>query len=318
MARRVAYGGLAALIILAAAAVGGFILLVALLVPGGDAPPDLPPLTGDQTPLVRIEDKVITRFQVEVASRYHKIRTKDGYPDHGILLDWMHLAAWETILQKYGKGITNNDLREERERQTRSSKDRETLKKITDFLDRYPGMYDAIMVRPALANQGIHRLHKSRAVQGEAWEKAEAGLKEALRDPDFFRRIKETQPEMYRRVDSRTELPGPANLEHPPDLIKQIRQMALDFANKELKTAVVGEVKPEIIDEEGSLTLVRLIEKGPDFAVYETVAYRKTVYELWFEAELRKLKGEILDEKARKGLQDNLKENVFHRWLFGG
>lgn len=316
MTGRTAYGGLTALILLAVAGIGVVVLLVALIIPGGQEP-TIPTVVRDDTPLVRIEDKLITRFQVNVAKQYHLLRSKDGFPDHGILVDWMHLAAWETILQRHGKGITPDDVKQERARQERSSRDKETLKKVADFLDRYPGMYDAIMVRPSLANQAIHRLHGSRAIQAEAWEKAEAGLKEALRDADYFRRMKETDPQSYRRVDSRTELPGDPAHDHPQDLIDRARMIAKEFADKNLATVVPGEVRPEVWDDEGSLAVVRLLERTPGYAVYEVVTYRKTLYELWFEAELKKLKGEILDEKARQDLKEKLKENVFHRWLFG-
>jgi hypothetical protein len=318
MTRKGAYGGLTALILLAVAGIGIVVLLVALVVPGVDEP-EAPKLVIDKTPLVRIEDKVITRYQMEVATEHHlRRRPKEGFPYHGILLDWMYLAAWETILERHGKGITPDDVKRERERQERSSKDKDSLKKIADFLDRYPGMYEAIMVRPVLANNAIHKFHGSRANQAEAWDKAEAGLKEALRDPDFFRRIQESQPDMYRRVDSRDPMPpGPPEIVHPPHLIEGERKRIIEFVERELATVAPREVRPVILDEEGVLSILRLIERTPEHAVFEVVSYRKTLYDIWFEGELKKLKGEILDERARKELKDNLKENVFRRWLFG-
>ena len=162
--------GLAALLVLSAAAIGTVVVVVAL-VRSDDAPESPARLNpDDKKPLVVIEDRVITEFHLDLAREYHRLRKgKDGFllPDHGILLDAISLAAWELILKKYGQAATPEEIAEERARQIRESRDRETLNKILQLLDRYPGMFEWIMVRPTLTNNRIHRLHQQQVIQQE-------------------------------------------------------------------------------------------------------------------------------------------------------
>ena len=314
--------GLAALLVLSAAAIGTVVVVVALV--KSDDAPELPTRLNpdNKKPLVVIEDRVVTEFHLDLAREYHRLRkSKDGFllPDHGILLEAISLAAWEQILKKYGQAPTPEDIAEERARQIRESRDRDTMNKILQLLDRYPGMFEWIMVRPTLANNRIHQLHQQQIIQQEAYAKAGLGLKEALVNPDYFRAMKEKDPEMYQLTDSRNPMVtrNPDVQQAPqPDLIKEpARQQILAFSRKWLSRLNPGDVCPDLIDEGGSYLVVRLIERGSEFVVYEVVAYKKTEYNAWFEGELRKLKGQIVDPGTRETLKKGLGDHWLMRWL---
>lgn len=316
-------GGLMALLVLSGAAIVALILGVSLLQSTGSFSPERHLNPDDGTPLIRIEDREIARFHLELRRKYHLLRAgKGGYvlPDFGILLEFMNLIANEKILAKHGRALTPDDIRAERARQERESKDRETLMKIIALLDAYPGMYELFMVRTVLANERMHELHeRDRTVQREAYERAGAGLKEALRDgADYFRRKKEEDPESYLRVDSRNPQVGEPSGGHlPPDLVKQAQQSARSFAQQWLDRLTPGDVRPEVIDGQGVFVLARLLERGEDYVIYEIVSYRKSSYDAWFEGELKKLKVEVLDPQIRQELRDHLKDHVIGRWIFG-
>jgi hypothetical protein len=316
-------GGLAGLAVLGAAAVAVLVMVV-LFFRSNEIPEAHSRInTADQTPLIEVEDKVITQFHLEVGRRYHRLRAgKDGFvmPDHGILRDAVNVAAWESILQKYGHGLTPQEIAEERARQIRESRDRDTMNRILGLLDPYPGMFEWMMVRPALANQRIHKLQQSRQVQAEAYAKAEEGLKEARSNPDFFRAVKERDPSMYERSDSRNPefMPGNPDVPQPhlpPGAKNPIQERIKAFGQKKLSKLNPGDVNPEILDEDGAYLVVRLIDRGVDFYDYEAVIYRKSVYDVWFEAELRKLKGRIVDPKTRETMKEGLKDSQIMRWL---
>jgi hypothetical protein len=323
MRRTKSAGGLMAILVLAVASIGALVLLVAL-VDSGETPVPIPRRNPDnRAPLIVIEDKVITEFHLEVARDYHKLRAgKEGYllPDNGILLQFMQQAVWEILLKKYGRPITPEDVEAERARMVRESKDRDTQRKIFSLLDQYPGMFEMIVVRASLANNAIYKLQSSdRTIQREPFEKAEAALKEALRDPDFFfRRQAEENPGNYRRVDSRKpgigrDIPG----NRAPEHVEQERTFVMEFVNRWLSRVPPGEVRPEVVDEGGSFQVLRLVERTSDYAVYESVSIPKVPYEPWFEGELKKLKGEVVDPATREMLKEKLKDQVFGRWLFG-
>jgi hypothetical protein len=319
MAQRKTLGGLAALVVLGVAAIGVVALLVALLhsdevsVPAGKLNPN------DKTPLIEIEDKVITKFYLDLARQYQQLRNK--LPDHGILREAMELIATEEILARNGHKITPEDVAEERDRQIRESRDRETLRKIQELLGPYPGMFEMILVRPPLANNRIHRLQQQPEFQKEAYRRAEEGLKAAQAEPEFyFRRMKDTNPDDYQRTDSRNPVMGrnpDSPQHHLPEVIEHARKRDLEFANRHLNKINPGEVCPEVVDGEGSFMVVRLIERSPEHAVFEVVSYRKVMYDVWFEGELKKLKGRVVDSGTRRLLEENLKDHVFTRWLFG-
>src|SRR5687768_410573 len=110
MNRRKSLGGLTALLVLAAAAIGVVIVGVSLIGGNSGHVELLPgPDPANRTPLVRIQDRVITRFDLDVARAYHRLRKgKDGYtlPDYGALLQMMEAAAWEEVLRRHGRPIT--------------------------------------------------------------------------------------------------------------------------------------------------------------------------------------------------------------------
>jgi hypothetical protein len=326
MAKRKSLGGLAALLVLSVAAIGIVILLVSLL-DSGDVTIPVSRIEDDPTPLIRIEDKDITRFHVKVGQAYEKLRAgKEGFalPEHGILLRYIELLAWEGILRRHNAGLTPQAIDEERARQIRESRDRAKMREIQDLLDPYPGMFEMLMVRTALANKAIYQLHGQRSIQKEAYEKAEAGLKEALRNPDFIRKIKEEDPQAYRRVDSRDPLAGmgPQGQPGPAHMPEQEKQRAAEhvrqFAAKHLAGTRPGDVCPNLVDEEGSYLVLRLLERSDDHVVYEVIAFRKIVYDVWFLEELRKLKGEVPDPATRELLKANLPaDHKYRRWLLG-
>lgn len=105
--------------------------------------------------------------------------------------------------------------------------------------------------------------------------------------------------------------------QHLPDVLEHVRKRDLEFANRWLNRINPGDVCPDIVDGDGAYMVVRLIERSPDHVVFEVVSYRKTLYDVWFEGELKKLKGQVVDPGTRKLLQENLKDHVFTRWLLG-
>ena len=327
MSRNRSVGGLTAILVLAMAAIGVLILLVALIDSGAAVEPPVVIDRENRTPLIKVENQVITRYDLDVTRQYHKLRAgTKGFviPDHGILLDAMSRAAWEEVLRKYGEPLTPEAISNERARMERESKDRDTQRKIISLLDAYPGMFELIVVRPSLANHWIHRLHDTnRTIQREAYEKAELELKEALRDADnLFRRRREEDPDACRRVDSRQPLshhPVPEGGVGPTEPEKErAKQEAFEFANTYLGKVRPGDVRADFVDAKGAYLIARLVERTADYVVYDVLAVRKTSFEPWFEAELMKLKGEVLDPKFREILREELKENSYGRWLFGG
>ncbi|HZN60991.1 MAG TPA: hypothetical protein VFC90_01170 [Planctomycetota bacterium] len=320
MRRTKSPGGLAALLVLSVAAIGAVVLLVALI-DSGEAPPPLPTRLdpADTYPLIRIEDKVITRFHLKLGEQYQKLRAgKAGYalPDYGILLDYMRVAVNEEILRRHNRSITPQEIADERKRQESTSRDKAGLRNVVELLDQYPGMYEAIMVRPYLANEAVLRLHQDRALHREVYEKAERGMKEALANPDFFRRMKEEDPQSVQRVDSRDPMPGPPDQQHAPQAIEKFKKDIVDFVNKHLGGQKPGDIHPELVDDHGAYMILRLVERSADHVVYEKISYRKGDYGTWFEGELRKLKGEVVDPETRALLKDKLKDHVYGSWLF--
>ena len=322
MKRRRAPGGLAAVAILSIAALAAVALFVTLLnsketftVPPG---PD-PVVT---TPLIRIENKEITSFNLKIGRLYHQLRAgKEGYvkPDHGILLDLIEVAARESILAKHGRPLTPEVIADERARQIRESRDRETMQKVLSLLDPYPGQFEAIMVRPQIAGVWIRKLHQSRIIQEEAYKKAEAGLEEAKKDPDAFFASR-AKSEDYTLIDSRKphdlpKLPMP-DQGAAPDHGKPHQEMSMRFAKEALGHTVPGELCPNVVDADQSFVVARLKERTADHVVYEQVVYRKTVYDIWYDGELRKLKAEVLDPATRDLLKKNIMSNRYGPWLF--
>jgi len=328
MAQRKALGGLAALMVLTVAAIGVVVLLVSLLDTGEVSIPPLANIQPDSTPLIRIEGKDITRFHVNVGLRYEKTRAgKDGFvlPEHGVLLRLIDILVWEEILRRHQRPLTPEMISAERARQIRESRDKDKMREILAALDPYPGMFELFMVRPALANNEIYKLQGDKSIQAESFEKAERGLKEALREPDdFFRRMKDQEPKTYRRVDSRKPLegvgpPGMPQQGLPPDEHARTQDFILKFAKRTMGTLTPGDVCPQVQDEEGTCLVLRLLDRTPEYVVYDVVSYPKTSFDAWFGAELNKLKGEVVDPATRELLKKELPaEHKTRRWLLGG
>ena len=321
MRRGRAHGGMAALIVLAVAAIGVVALLFALVDSGQDPPPmpNISPL--DAKPLVRIEDKTITSFDLKIARQYAQLRAgKEGFvmPDHGILRESIEHAAFEVVLARYNRGIGPDDVEKERIRQIQTSKDRETLRKIQDLLDPYPGQFEKILVRPPLASQWIRRLHQDRAVQEEAYQKADAALKEAVKDPDAFFKSREGT-EAYTLVDSDVPPklpPGEQAKELLEEHKKRHSQIIIEFAKKALGHTKPGELCPNVVDAPGEYVVARLKELTDSRVRYEQVSFRKSEYDVWFNAELLKLKGEVVDPETRDLLKKNIMDTRYGPWLF--
>ena len=330
MAKKKVGGGLAALLVLAVAAIAAVILLVSLITTetGGTPPPRLDPERLGR-PLIRIEDKVITQFHLELGRQFEGIkRGKEGYkqPDHGILRELIETAIFETILAKHGRGLTPQEISNDRARGIRESREPAKMRELIALLDQYPGMFELFQVKPALANQRIHYgLLPDKSVQAEVYAKAEAALKEALREgEDFFRRRKEEDPLTYRRTD--TDNPtmgvGPAGPQQgpkrPPGEEEEMKRIIRDFANKNLSTTAEGQVCANLIEAEGGYLVVRLIERNDKRIQYDVVSYPKIPFDVWYSGELKKIKGEIVDPSVREMLIKNMgRDHKIIRWLLG-
>jgi hypothetical protein len=315
-------GGLAAVAVLSIAALSAVVLFVMLLNSKEDYVAPAGVDTADTTPLVRVEDKTITRFNLRMWRLYHQLRAgKEGFvkPDHGILLDCVEVAARETILAKHGRPLTPEAIAEERARQIRESRDRETMQKILGLLDPYPGQFEAIMVRPQIAGTWIRKLHQSRIVQEEVYKRAEAGLEEAKKDPDAFFKSKE-KAEDYSLVDSRKppDLPGGPlpNQAVAPDHGKPHQEMTMKFAKDALGHTAPGELCPNVVDGDGAFVVARLKERTADHVVFEQFTYRKSVYDVWYDGELKKLKAEVVDPATRELLKKNVLDTRYGPLLF--
>jgi hypothetical protein len=218
MRRTKSLGGLAALLVLAVAGIGAVILVVALI-DSGNALVPIPRLNpDDKTPLIRVEDRVITRFHLELGKQFKKVHAgKEGFalPDYGILREFMELAVYDEILKRHNRSITPQEIADERKRQESTSRDKTRLREVINLLDQYPGMYEMFLVRPYLASEAVQRLHQDRSTQADVYKKAEQGLKEALADPDFFRRKKAEDPQAVQLIDSKNPMPGPGGAAAP-------------------------------------------------------------------------------------------------------
>src|SRR5688572_6215912 len=124
---RKSQGGLTALLLLAVGVIGIVVLGVSLIRGTSDPVEVLPgPNPSDRTPLIRIQDRVITRFDVEVARAYHRLRKgKDGYvlPAYGILLQLMEVSSWEAVLANNGPALTHQPTAYDRGRPQRAPYD---------------------------------------------------------------------------------------------------------------------------------------------------------------------------------------------------
>jgi len=309
--------GLSALLVLAVAGIGVMIVLVASLVTsaGPEIPVRLNP--DERDPLVRVAGKEITRFHLKLARQHADLRGGYKMPDFGLIREMLERAAGEEILRKYGRALTPQDIAAERTRMERESRDRETQRKVIHLLDQYPGMFDMFVVRPALVGNRLRDLQMhDRKIQKEAFEKAEEGLKEALRDSDYFRRMKQEIPERYLRVDSRVA-PGPPNgPPQPPEMIEQHRKAVMDWANEHLSRVPPGEIRPEPLDMGGALLVIRMLERDDTKVVYEQVAFPKIAFDPWLEAQLKEIKSEVVDPAIRGELKQGLKDSPYGRWLF--
>jgi hypothetical protein len=309
--------GLSALLVLAVAAVGAMIILVASLVTsaGPEVPVRLNPEERD--PLLRVAGKEITRFHLNLARQHQKLRGGYQMPDFGFIREMLERAAGEEILRKYGRALTPQDIVAERARMERDSRDRETQRKVIHLLDQYPGMFEMLVVRPALVNNRLHDLQvHDRTIQKEAFEKAEAGLKEALRDADYFRRMKQEAPERYARIDSRVA-PGPENgPPQPPEMREQHNKAVMDWTSQYLSRVSPGEIKPEPLDSGGAMLVLRMIERDESHVVYEQVAFPKIGFDAWLDSELKGIKAEVVDPAIRGELKQGLKDSPYGRWLF--
>src|SRR5688572_29436131 len=249
---RKSQGGLTALLLLAVGVIGIVVLGVSLIRGTTDPVEVLPgPNPSDRTPLIRIQDRVITRFDVEVARAYHRLRKgKDGYvlPEYGILLQLMEVAAWEAVLANNGRALTQQQIADERARQQRETRDPGTLRDIVALLDRWPGKYEEIMVRSTLANHGIMDLHQHPSMQKEALASAEAGLKEALANPDYFRKVKDETPHMYRLEDTDNPSLGhnPQGAHLPPGHDEPLKAQLRRFSERWLTTTEEGAVLNQV------------------------------------------------------------------------
>lgn len=309
--------GLSALLVLAVAAVGAMIFLVASLVTTAGPEVPIPVNPNDRDPVVRVAGKEITRFHLDLARRLQQVRGGYQMPDFGLIREMLERATGEEILRKYGRSLTPGAIAAERARMERESRDREMQGKIIRLLDNYPGMFDMFIVRPALVNSGLRDLHlHDRTIQKEAFEKAEAGLKEALRDSDYFRRMKEESPGQYARVDSRVH-PGPKDAPpQPPQAVDLYSKQIMAWAGENLSRVSPGEVRPEPADAGGVVLVVRLIERDDSHVVYEQVAFFKVGFDPWLTSELKQIQVEVVDPALRGALKQGLKDSPYGRWLF--
>jgi len=304
--------------VLAIALIASAIMGVAFLVsPAEEAkpPPRRDPAELNRT-LARIEGKKdITEFHLRLLHDLQEMRKGYQKPNYSLVLDLLERAAGEEILARHGRGIGPDDVKREREKYKRESKDPETLRRIIELLDRYEGMFELIYVRPIIVNQWLHRLHDTDpGIQREGRAKAEEVLKEALRDPDSLRRDWSPMAEVYQRLDSRTA----GRPEEPPEIRRQQQERIRKSAKDHLSRVRPGDVRPDVVEEEGGFTIMRLIERDGEDVLFEQVTIRKSSYQSWLESELKNLKVEILDRKTEDELRANLKDHLYGRWIFGG
>lgn len=302
--------------VLAIALIASVIMGVAFLVAPAEGPKPQPILNPNDLnrPLVRVEKHDITEFHLKLMQYLQALRGGYQKPDFSLMLDLIDRACGEEILRRYGRGIEPKDVEETRARFVRETKDAETLRKIVDLLDRYPGMFELIYVRPVIVNQRMHHLHgTNRDIQRAAYAKAEEVLKEALRDPDYLRREFGAMPDLYHRIDTRTT----GRAEDPPDVRKQQQEMFRKQAEQFLGRVRPGDVCPEVVDHGGGYSIMRLIERDGEDWLWEQATVLKSSYESWLESELPNLKVQVLDKKIEDELRANLKDHYVGRWLFG-
>jgi hypothetical protein len=92
--------------------------------------------------------------------------------------------------------------------------------------------------------------------------------------------------------------------------------MIMRFAKEALGNTTPGQLCPTVVDADGSYLIARLKERTAEYVVYEQFAFRKSVYEIWFDGELKKLKGEVLDPATGELLKKNIMHTRYGPWLF--
>ena len=178
-------------------------------------------------------------------------------------------------------------------------------------------MFEMFVVRPALVNNRLVDLQAhDRNIQKEAFEKAEAGLKEALREEDYFRRMKQEAPDRYSRVDSRVPPGPPDGPPQPPEMVEQHNKGVLEWVSKYLSRVGPHEIRPEPLDLGGAVLVIKMIERDDTHVIYEQVAFPKIAFVPWLESEMKQIKAEVIDPAIREDLKKGLKDSPYGRWLF--
>lgn len=303
-------GAVAVFFLLALAVAGLLLLLVWFAMPGQPAPPPFlaPPSAGEV--IAAVGRREITRLHLSLFRQSERIKGGKDAPepiDYGLLRELLEAATFEDILERHGFKLGPDLIAAERDRVNRETREPEKLKRIQELMAPHRGMYDAIIIKPILANQNIHKMHNfDEALQAAAWKEARELHARVLADPHALAREGKArkEPMEYQVIDSRVRP------EHsPPGSEPMHREQAQRFAKEHFDKVKPGDVRPTIIDERGALMIARLLERDGDDVKYEILVIRKEPFEPWFREQLKKITITIHDPELRRLLLEKAKGN---------
>ncbi|MBI4566317.1 MAG: hypothetical protein HY716_16660 [Planctomycetes bacterium] len=299
--------GLAAFLMLAVALLGATLLgIVILEAPSHRYVPRPPDPSAAGVPIARVQDRAISRLDLQLLKEMRRIRSSEPYPDYGFLREFLEHAVYEELLRRFGAGLTAKEVQAERERIDRETKDPETLQKLKNLLEAYPGKYEWLNVRPALANNKLHGLFNThRAIQARPYREANDLLQKALEDPLSLAKESGTRHLKHQRVDSRR--PSSDAL---PDMGGQHRLDVTGFVQNHLATLKPGDVLPHVIDLESAYVVARLLERNDEYAAYEAVTFPKEKFEPWLRDRLRSIRIDVLDGRLREEIREKARGNA--------
>lgn len=303
--------GAVAVFFLFALGVAGILLVVVwFAAPGGnDVPPFKAPPSAAEV-IATVGRREITRLHLSLFRQSERIKGGPEAPppiDYGLLRELIEAAACEEVLARHQFTIGPDLIAKERDRINRETREPEKLKRIQELMAPHPGMYDAIIVRPILANQNIHKMQRyDETIQAKAWAEARALLARVVADPAVLAQEgrDRKEPMEYQIVDSRVRPPYA-----PPGAEAQHRDQVRQFAKDHLKDVKPGDVKPEVINEQGALILVRLIERDGEDVKYEALSIRKADFEAWFREALKSVEIRVHDAELRRLLLEKARGN---------
>jgi len=157
------------------------------------------------------------------------------------------------------------------------------------FYKRY---YLEDIVKPTLVNPKLHFLFsQDREIHKEEIEKIEGIMKKVKEDPEILAKIKEYQKATTSKAKEEKNEIGGYNFDVTED----------PFITKVLSKLKKGEVFPNVVEDDYSFKIVRLINEDKENYYWEGAVVMKRDFDDWFKSYVKEnVKIRIIDEKLKE------------------